>query len=92
MLWAGLKNRAPVSLVSDLVPLKGLTVVGGAGATPQSMFQSGDVLNSGRYPTKELIGEVFTLDTLDQAMALLARSDPNNDAVRVSLVHSHAID
>ena len=92
VLWAGLKNKAPVSLISDLVPLKGLTVVGGAGSTPQSMRKSGDVLNSGGYPTKELIGEVFTLDTLDQAIALLARSDPTNDAIRVSLVHSHAID
>jgi threonine dehydrogenase-like Zn-dependent dehydrogenase len=88
VLWAGLKNMAPVSVISDLVPLKGLTVVGGAGSTAQSMRKTGEVLNSGEYPTKELQGEVFTLDTLDEAMALLMRSDPDRDAVRVSLVHN----
>ena len=88
VLWAGLKNMAPVSVISDLVPLKGLTVVGGAGSTAQSMRKTGEVLNSGEYPTKELQGEVFTLDTLDEALALLMRSDPDRDAVRVSLVHN----
>jgi threonine dehydrogenase-like Zn-dependent dehydrogenase len=90
VLWAGLKNMTPVSLISDLVPLKGLTVVGGAGSTAQSMRKTGDVLNSGAYPTKALLGEVFTLDSLDRAIALLTRTDPNHDAVRVSLVHGQA--
>jgi hypothetical protein len=63
-------------------------VVGGAGSTAQSMRKTGEVLNSGEYPTKALLGEVFTLDTLDEAMALLMRADPDRDAVRVSLVHN----
>lgn len=88
VLWAGLKNMSPVSVLSDLVPLKGLTVIGGAGSTPQSMRKTGEVLNSGAYPTDALQGEVFTLDTLDDAIALLARADPAHDAVRVSLVHN----
>lgn len=87
VLWAGLKNLAPVSITSDLVPLKGLTVVGGAGSTAQSMRKTGEVLNSGDYPTQALQGEVFTLDTLDHALSLLARANPDEDAVRVSLVH-----
>jgi threonine dehydrogenase-like Zn-dependent dehydrogenase len=87
VLWAGLKNMAPVTLTSDLVPLKGLTVVGGAGSTAQSMRKTGEVLNAGKYPTQALQGEVFTLDTLDHALSLLARANPDEDAVRVSLVH-----
>jgi threonine dehydrogenase-like Zn-dependent dehydrogenase len=87
VLWAGLKNMSPVTITSDLVPLKGLTVVGGAGSTAQSMDKTGEVLNSGRYPTQALQGEVFTLDTLDHALSLLARANPGEDAVRVSLVH-----
>jgi threonine dehydrogenase-like Zn-dependent dehydrogenase len=87
VLWAGLKNMAPVTLTSDLVPLKGLTIVGGAGSTAQSMRKTGEVLNSGDYPTEALQGEVFTLDTLDHALSLLARANPDEDAVRVSLVH-----
>jgi len=88
VLWAGLKNMSPVTITSDLVPLKGLTIVGGAGSTAQSMDKTGEVLNSGEYPTAALQGEVFTLDTLDEAMALLSRADPDRDAVRVSLVHA----
>ena len=88
VLWAGLKNMSTVTITSDLVPLKGLTVVGGAGSTAQSMDKTGEVLNSGEYPTEALQGEVFTLDTLDEAMALLSRADPDRDAVRVSLVHA----
>jgi threonine dehydrogenase-like Zn-dependent dehydrogenase len=87
VLWAGLKNMSPVTITSDLVPLKGLTVVGGAGSTAQSMDKTGAVLNSGEYPTQALQGEVFTLDTLDHALSLLARANPDEDAVRVSLVH-----
>ena len=89
VLWAGLKNFREVPVVTDLVVLKSLTVVGGAGSTASSMREAGEVLNSGRFPTKELQGEVLTLDTLDRAMSLLTRADPNEDAIRVSLVHDH---
>ncbi len=87
VLWAGLKNMAQVALVSDLVPLKGLTVVGGAGSTPQSMRAAASILNQGGFPTEALLGEVFTLDEIDEAMALLTRTAPGRDAVRVGLVH-----
>lgn len=87
VLWAGLKNMEQVSMVSDLVPLKGLTVVGGSGSTPQSMEKAVALLNTGRFPTRALLGEVFTLDTIDDAMGLLARTVPDRDAVRVGLVH-----
>jgi threonine dehydrogenase-like Zn-dependent dehydrogenase len=88
VLWAGLKNMSQVSMISDLVPLKGLTVFGGAGSTAQSMRKATDVLNAGRYPTEALLGEVFTLDEIDRAMNLLMRATPGEDAVRVGLVHS----
>jgi threonine dehydrogenase-like Zn-dependent dehydrogenase len=89
VLWAGLKNFREVPVVTDLVVLKSLTVVGGAGSTAASMREAGDVLNSGRFPTKALQGEVLTLDTLDRAMSLLTRADPGEDAIRVSLIHEH---
>lgn len=87
VLWAGLKNMAQVTMISDLVPLKGLTVVGGAGSTPASMRTAVEVLNSGNYPTAALQGEVFSLDEIDAAMSLLSRADPSADAVRVGLAH-----
>ena len=87
VLWAGLKNMEPVPVVSDLVPLKGLSVVGGTGSTAESMRTAVDLLNEGTFPTDVLLGEVFTLDGLDEAMGLLARALPGRDAVRVVLVH-----
>jgi len=87
VLWAGLKNMSQVAMISDLVPLKGLTVFGGAGSTAQSMRKSAEVLNAGRYPTEALLGEVFTLDEIDRAMRLLMRATPGKDAVRVGLAH-----
>jgi threonine dehydrogenase-like Zn-dependent dehydrogenase len=88
VLWAGLKNMAPVSVLSDLVPLKGLTVFGGAGSTGPSMEKAAAILNAGAFPTAALRGEVFSLDSIDDAMALLERRDPDRDAVRVGLSHA----
>ncbi len=83
---AGLKNLAPVELITDLIVLKGLTVQGGSGSTPKSMKEAVDILNSGEFPTGPLLGEVFGLDQIDQAMALLQRT-ADHDAVRVGLRH-----
>lgn len=87
VLWAGLKNMAPVPVISDLVPLKGLTVVGGSGSTAESMREAVAILNAGGFPTGPLLGEVFTLDEIDEAMGLLTRTLPGRDAVRVVLAH-----
>ena len=84
---AGLKNLAPVEMITDLIVLKGLTVQGGSGSTPGSMREAVDILNSGEFPTGPLLGEVFGLDEIDQAMALLQRT-ADHDAVRVGLRHS----
>jgi len=87
VLLAGLKHFEPVKVISDLIPLKALTVVGGAGSTPASMDTAVGLLNGESVPTRALRGEVFPLDGIDDAMALLRRDDPARDAVRVGLVH-----
>lgn len=88
VVLAGLKDRRAVSVVSDLIPLKALTALGGSGSTSESMEQAASLLNAGRLPTAALRGEVFSLEEIDTAMTLLARSDPGRDAVRVGLVHA----
>lgn len=88
VLWAGLKNMSRVSMISDLVPLKGLTVVGGSGSTASSMERAVALLNTGTFPTAALLGETFTLDSLDEAIGLLSRTLPGRDAVRVGLEHT----
>ena len=87
VLLAGLKNMAPVELPSDLIVLKGLTLTGGPGSTPESMRAAGALLREKRLPTRALRGEVLTLDEIDEAMALVARAG-DHDAVRVSLRHT----
>ncbi len=62
---------------------------GGAGFTPQSMAAAVQRIESGAVRTDVVAGEVFDLDGIDEAMALLARRDPARDAVRVGLRHSH---
>ena len=84
---AGLKNMAPVEVITDLIVLKGLTVQGGSGSTPSSMREAVTILNSGEFPTGPLLGEVLGIDEIDEAMALLQRT-AEHDAVRVGLRHN----
>ena len=46
------------------------------------------MLESGEVRADVVAGEVFDLDGIDEAMALLTRSDPGRDAVRVGLKHT----
>ena len=89
ILLAGLKQLAPVEFVSDKIVLKSLTVVGGAGSTAASMDEAGEWLRAKRLPTRELLGDVLSLDEIDRAIALLTRT-AERDAIRVSLRHEHA--
>jgi threonine dehydrogenase-like Zn-dependent dehydrogenase len=88
VLLAGLKHFETIpGLVSDFIVLKGLTVCGGSGFTPESMAKAVAMLEAGEVRADIVVGEVFTLDGIDEAMGLLARTDPARDAVRVGLKH-----
>jgi threonine dehydrogenase-like Zn-dependent dehydrogenase len=87
VLLAGLKNHAPVELVTDDIVFRGLTVKGGAGSTEDSMRTAVRLINEGRVPTDQLLGEVFPLDGFDEAMSLLKREHPERDAIKVTIRH-----
>jgi 2-desacetyl-2-hydroxyethyl bacteriochlorophyllide A dehydrogenase len=90
ILLAGLKHFAEVpALVTDHIVLKSLQLFGGAGFTPQSMAAAVALIESGAVRADVVGGEVFDLDHIDDAMALLTRSVPGRDAVRVGLKHTH---
>jgi threonine dehydrogenase-like Zn-dependent dehydrogenase len=90
ILLAGLKHFAEIpGLVSDHIVLKSLQLHGGAGFTPASMAAAVALIESGAVRTDVVAGEVFDLDGIDDAMALLTRSSPGRDAVRVGLKHTH---
>lgn len=88
ILLAGLKHfQAIEGLVTDLIVVKGLTVYGGSGFTPDSMSEAVRLIEDGEVRSDLVVGEVFGLEDIDEAMLLLSRSDPDRDAVRVSLKH-----
>jgi threonine dehydrogenase-like Zn-dependent dehydrogenase len=88
ILLAGLKHFRPVEgLISDLIVFRQLALVGGAGYTPASMRVAVDLLVREQFDRSALVGDTVTLDTLDDGLALLARSVPGRDSVHVSLVH-----
>jgi hypothetical protein len=41
--------------------------------------------NEERVPTKELLGEVLSLDQFDEALLLLKRQHPKREAIRVAI-------
>lgn len=88
VLLAGLKNMAPVEIVTDRIVLNALTVRGGAGSTEQSMQTAVRLLNEGHVPTEALLGEVLSLDQFDEALLLLRRQHPDREAIRVTIKHS----
>jgi threonine dehydrogenase-like Zn-dependent dehydrogenase len=88
VLLAGLKHFAEIpGFVSDKVVVNGLTLRGGSSFTPESMAEAVSLLRSGDVRTDVMRGEVFGLDGIEEAISLLARTDPSKDAVRVSLSH-----
>jgi threonine dehydrogenase-like Zn-dependent dehydrogenase len=83
IVLAGLTDFQPVEgLVTDWIALRGLTIHGGGGLDVPAAVE---LLSAGRVPTAELRGEVLTLDRVDEALQLLARTIPGRDAVRVGL-------
>jgi len=88
ILLAGLKDERPVEIISDHIVFKSLQILAGSGSTPATMDRAGEVLNSGTFPTRELLGETYSLDQLDEAMQMLERKIDGRDAVRVGLVHA----
>jgi len=88
VLLAGLKNEAPVEIITDKIVLNALTVRSGTGSTEQSMKTAVNLLNEGRIPTDVLLGEVLSLDNFDEALTLLKREHPEREAVRVTVLYS----
>jgi threonine dehydrogenase-like Zn-dependent dehydrogenase len=51
------------------------------------MRAAAKLINEGKVPTDDLLGEVFTLDGFDEAMSLLKREHPERDAIKVTIRH-----
>ena len=90
ILLAGLKERRKVELVTDDIVNKGLRLWGATAYTGASMTEAVAAINEGRVDTYPLRGAVFDLDHVADAIDILLRRHPTDDAVRVSLRHEHS--
>ncbi len=88
VVWAGLKDRQAVPVMTDTVVMRSLTVFGGSGGTAASVEEAARILNRGDFPTAPLLGTVVGLDEINLAMALLHRAG-EEDAIRAVIKHSH---
>jgi len=79
---AGMKDRPLEGFHSDWIPTRRITLHPGAGLDTEGAVA---LINEGKVPTAELLGEVFPLEQFEDAFALLTRQRPGQDAVRVAL-------
>ncbi len=79
---AGMKDRPLEGFHSDWIPTRRITLHPGAGLDTEGAVA---LINAGKVPTADLLGETFPLDRFEDAFALLTRSTPGHDAVRVAL-------
>jgi threonine dehydrogenase-like Zn-dependent dehydrogenase len=79
---AGMKDRPLEGFHSDWIPTRRITLHPGAGLDTEGAVA---LINDGKVPTAELLGEVFPLEQFEDAFSLLTRQTPGRDAVRVAL-------
>ncbi|OHV30191.1 MULTISPECIES: zinc-dependent alcohol dehydrogenase [Pseudofrankia] len=79
---AGMKDRPLEGFHSDWIPTRRITLHPGAGLDAAGAVA---LINAGKVPTAELLGDSFPLEKFEDAFALLTRSTPGRDSVRVAL-------
>jgi threonine dehydrogenase-like Zn-dependent dehydrogenase len=81
---AGMKDRPLEDFHSNWIPTRQVTLHPGAGLGTEGAVA---LINEGKVPTAELLDESFPLDQFEEAFALLNRTKPGRDVVRVALSH-----
>lgn len=79
---AGMKDRPLEGFHSDWIPTRRITLHPGAGLDTAGAVA---LINEGKVPTAELLGDTFPLEQFEDAFALLTRKTPGRDSVRVAL-------
>jgi threonine dehydrogenase-like Zn-dependent dehydrogenase len=80
----GLKDRKPVDgFISDWIPMRRIHIQ--AGADGDHVPRAVELLWSGQVPTKDLVGDVFSIEKVGDALDVLDRKTPGRDAIRVGL-------
>jgi threonine dehydrogenase-like Zn-dependent dehydrogenase len=82
IIAAGMKTAPLDGLDVNQIPLRYITILPGGGV---DLALSCTMINEGKVPTAELLGESFPLERFEDALAMVERRTPGKDAVRVSL-------
>jgi threonine dehydrogenase-like Zn-dependent dehydrogenase len=87
IIEAGMKDRLLDGFDVTQIPVRHITIAPGGGL---DLPLACTLINEGKVPTRELLGESFPLERFEEALALADRRVPGRDAVRVSLEISPA--
>lgn len=79
---AGMKDGPLEGFHSDWIPTRRVTLHPGAGLDTEGAVE---LINAGRVPTADLLGDTFPLERFEEAFALLSRRTPGRDSIRVAL-------
>ncbi|SQD97699.1 Alcohol dehydrogenase zinc-binding domain protein [Parafrankia sp. Ea1.12] len=79
---AGMKDGPLKGFHSDWIPTRRITLHPGAGLDTEGAVE---LINAGRVPTADLLGDTFPLERFEEAFALLSRRTPGHDSIRVAL-------
>ncbi|MEX5712958.1 zinc-binding dehydrogenase [Parafrankia sp. FMc6] len=79
---AGMKDGPLEGFHSDWIPTRRITLHPGAGLDTEGAVE---LINAGRVPTADLLGDTFPLERFEEAFALLSRRTPGHDSIRVAL-------
>ncbi|MEX5708596.1 zinc-binding dehydrogenase [Parafrankia sp. FMc6] len=79
---AGMKDRPLEGFHSDWIPTRRITLHPGAGLDTEGAV---DLINAGKVPTADLLGDTFPLERFEDAFALLTRKVPGRDSIRIAL-------
>jgi threonine dehydrogenase-like Zn-dependent dehydrogenase len=79
---AGMKDGPLEGFHSDWIPTRRITIHPGAGLDTEGAVA---LINAGKVPTADLLGDTFPLERFEEAFSLMTRSTPGRDSVRVAL-------
>ena len=79
-----MKDQKPVEgFISDWIPMRRIHILGGTDGN--HVQRAVDLLWAGQVPTADLLGEVFPLDRVGEALEIFDRRPAGRDAIRVGL-------
>jgi threonine dehydrogenase-like Zn-dependent dehydrogenase len=87
VVLGAMKDRKPVEgFISDLIMMRQLTLT--ATFPGDHVKGSIELIRQGKVPTADLLGDVVTMDAFGDAMAILDRTLPGRDSIRLALTLS----